>query len=41
MKIFIHWFNKLLNILIQNNMMVMNDKEYIETYQSFYMKSKL
>ena len=41
MKKIIHWLNQLLNILVKNNLKIMNDKEYIETYQKYYMKSKL
>ena len=41
MKKIIHWLNQLLNILVKNHLEIMNDKEYIETYQKYYMKSKL
>ena len=35
----IHWLNQLIDLLNMNNILL-ND-EYIEVYQSYYMKPKL
>ena len=36
----VHWFNQLINLLNMNEKLLLND-EYIEAYQSHYMRPKL
>ena len=36
----VHWFNQLIDLLNMNEKLLLDD-EYIEVYQSYYMRPKL
>ena len=36
----VHWFNQLIDLLNMNEKLLLND-EYLEIYQSYYMRAKL